>query len=157
MSKAMVSFFDQFPLYNGVKISIRGTDGYFSATDMSKAMGKRFRNWTRTKFAQELLEAISEQSRIPVGASVDGTPLRSERGQKYLIDRGEDGVSDIWIHPYVAMSYAMGDPKFQARVNIWIVDLMTIGTVNPHVLQWTQEEYHRGIEMNRDDIKSMYG
>ena len=84
-------------------------------------------------------------------------PLTFERGQKYLIDRGENGDSDIWLHPYVAMSYAMAVPKFQAMVNIWIVDLLTLGTVNPHILQWTKEEYQRGIEFNRDDISDMYG
>lgn len=153
----IVSFFDQFPEYNGVKIEIRGSDGYFNATHMSKAMGKRFRNWTRTKFAQELLQAISEQSRIPVSQEIGDTRLNIERGQNYLIDRGQDGVSDIFLHPYVAMSYAMSDPKFQARVNIWIVNLMTLGTVNPHILQWTIEEVERGIQFNRDDIKEMYG
>jgi len=41
MAKLMVSFFDQFPEFNGRKIEIRGTDGYFSATDMSQVVGRR--------------------------------------------------------------------------------------------------------------------
>ena len=56
----------------------------------------------------------------------------------------------------MALSYAMSVPEFQAEVNIWIVDLMTLGTVNPHVLQWTKEEYFRGMGYNRDDINDMY-
>lgn len=152
----MLAFFDQFPEYKGNKIEIRGSDGYFNAAHMSKAMNKRFRNWTRTKFAKELLDAISAQSRIPVEQGIQDTPLRSERGQKPLIDRGKEGVSDIYIHPYVAMSYAMSDPVFQAMVNIWIVNLMGLGTLNPHVLQWTKEEYQRGVQYNRDDINEMY-
>lgn len=39
MSRAMVSFFDQFPEYNGQSIEIRGKDGYASVRDISKAIG----------------------------------------------------------------------------------------------------------------------
>lgn len=155
MSKLMVSFFDQFPEYNGRKVSIRGEDGYFSAKSMSLAMGKRFRNWSRTKFAKELLDELSKQSGIPIG--YEEGALRSERpSQKPLIDY-ISGDDDIFLHPYVAVSFSMSDPRFQARVNIWVVNLMRLGTVNPHILQWTQEEYQRGIEYNRDDIKDTYG
>lgn len=77
--------------------------------------------------------------------------------QKPLIDYVPGDKSRVWIHPYVAMSYAMSLPEFQAMVNIWIVDLMRLGTVNPHILQWTAEEYQRGIEFNRDDIREMWG
>jgi hypothetical protein len=101
MSKAMVSFFDQFPLYNGVKISIRGTDGYFSATDMSKAMGKRFRNWTRTKFAQELLDELSKINGIPI----DYDNCRSQT-QTPLIDYVRGGQGGIFVHSSVAEEYA---------------------------------------------------
>ena len=100
MTRAMVSFFDQLPEYNGKKIQIRGIDGYFNATDMSKAMDKRFRNWTRTKFAQELLEAISQQSRMPVGEGLEG------QTQAPLIDYVQDGQGGVFIHPLVADEYA---------------------------------------------------
>ena len=56
MSKLMVSFFDNFPEYNGQKIEIRGKDGYVSVRDISKAIGKRFNDLTRTKFAKEVLD-----------------------------------------------------------------------------------------------------
>ena len=151
MSKAMVSWFNQFPEYNGRQIEIRGQDGYFSAKDMSAAMGKRFDNWNRTKFAKELLDELSLQSGLPI----DSSDLRSQ-SQTPLIDYVRGGQSGIFLHPYVAMSYAMADPRFQARINIWIIDLLTLGTVNPHVLRWTQEEFQRGLKFNRDDIADMY-
>lgn len=69
MSKAMVSWFNQFPEYNGRRIEIRGQDGYFSAKDMSAAMGKRFDNWNRTQFAKELLDELSLQSGLPIDSS----------------------------------------------------------------------------------------
>jgi hypothetical protein len=51
----------------------------------------------------------------------------------------------------------MSVPEFQAEVNIWIVDMLTMRTVNPHVLQWSPAEYLRGMEMVRDDIEEIYG
>jgi hypothetical protein len=149
---SIVSFFDHAPDYNGHRIPIRGTDGYFDATAMSKAMGKRFNNWRRTKFAQELIAETSSLSGIPV----DYSDLSSQN-QTPLIDYRRGGQDGIWLHPYVAMSYAMSDPRFQARINIWVVELMRTGTINPHILKWTPDEFMRGLQFNRDDIAEMYG
>ena len=160
---SIVSFFDQFPEFCGVKIEVRGQDGYFDATQMGEAMkafdgkDRRFNNWTRTASAQRLLNRLSERSGIPVAHDQDlGTQKRAPN-QKPLIDWIPGRGNRVWIHPYVAMSYAMTVPEFQADVNIWIVDLMRFGTVNPHILQWTIEEYQRGLEFNRDDIHELYG
>jgi hypothetical protein len=113
---------------------------------------RRFNNWTRTDFAKRLLSRISERTGIPVWYSdlstKEITPLIDYKGGK-----GER----VWIHPYVAISYAMSVPEFQAEVNIWIVDMLTMRTVNPHVLQWSPAEYLRGMEMVRDDIEEIYG
>jgi hypothetical protein len=158
MKRPIVSFFDHSPEFAGQPIRIRGIDGYFSGTDMSRAMAafdgtsRRFNDWTRTQFARRLLSRISERSKIPI----DYADLRSQ-SQTPLIDYVRGGTSGVWLHPYVAMSYAMSIPEFQAEVNIWIIDLLTLGTVNPHVLQWTREEYLRGMGFNRDDISDMYG
>ena len=157
MSRAMVSFFDHSPEFGGQPINIRGLDGYFNGGDMSRAMeaftgtAKRFTDWRRTKFSQRLLTRLCERSGIPI----DYEDPRSQT-QTPLIDYSRGGSEGIWLHPYVALSYAMSVPEFQAEVNIWIVDLMTLGTVNPHVLQWTKEEYFRGMGYNRDDINDMY-
>ena len=158
---SILSYFDQFPEFEGTKIEIRGDDGYFDATQMGKAMeafdGKKrkFSNWTRSDFAVKLMSRISERSGIPISYEDLGAQKRAPN-QKPLIDWVSGRGNRIWLHPYVAMSYAMSLPEFQAEVNIWIVDLMRLGTVNPHVLKWTVEEYRRGLEFNRDDIRDMY-
>lgn len=149
---SIVSFFDQFPEYNGVKIGIRGEDGYFDVTAMSKVLGKRFTDWRKTKFAQELLDELTVQTGIPV--DWENPPSQS---RKPLIDYSRGGSSSMFVHPYIALSYAMSNPRFQARINIWIVDLLTLGTVNPHYLKWSQEEYNRGLSFNREDIAEIYG
>ena len=73
-----------------------------------------------------------------------------------LIDYVPGRGQKTWLHPYVAVAFAMSVPEFQAEVSIWMVDLMRTGTINPHVLQWSQEEYLRGVQFNRDDIAEMY-
>lgn len=155
MSKAIVSFFDQFPEYNGRKIEIRGKDGYVCAGDISKAINKRFSNWKRTGFAQEVLEELSLQTGIPIdreGVLNTEHPLKTP-----LIDYVRESGGKIFVHPSVAFAYSMSEARFFARISIWLSDLATLGTVNPHILQWTKEEYQRGLDFNRDDIKDMYG
>lgn len=163
----IVSFFDQFPEFCGVKIQVRGDDGYFDATQMGDAMeafdGKkrRFNNWTRSDSTTRLLNRLSEKTRIPVtheslGAQNLDTQNRASK-QKPLIDWVPGRGNRVWVHPYVAMAYAMSLPEFQADVVIWLANLNRMGTVNPHVLTWTIEEYQRGLEFNRDDVRDMYG
>lgn len=153
----MVSWFDQFPEYNGRKVEIRRKDGYFSASDMSAILGKRLTDWKKTDFAKRLLTRLSEKSGMPLEQRFNGTLGESSQGASALIQYDLKGDQKVWLHPYVAMSYAMSNPEFQAEVNIWIVDLLTLGTVNPHILRWTQEEFQRGLKFNRDDISDMYG
>jgi len=157
MSKLMISFSDQFPEFNGMQVEIRKEDGYFSATDMSKILGKRLTDWRKTSFAKRLLNRLSERTGMDVEQRLQSTLGGSSQCTKGLIQYNSDGNQKTWLHPYAALSYAMSNPEFQADINIWIVDLMTLGTVNPHVLQWTRAELERGIEMNRDDIREMYG
>ena len=156
MSKAMISFFDQFPEYNGRKVEIRKKDGYFSATDMSAVLDKRLTDWRKTEFAKRLLARLSEKSRMPIEEKFDDVMGQSGRSASALIQYDLGGDRKAWLHPYVAMSYAMSSPEFQAEVNIWIVDLMTLGTVNPHYLNWTKEEIERGREFNKDDLNELY-
>lgn len=161
MSRAMVSFFDQFPEYNGQSIEIRGKDGYVSVRDISKAIGKRFNNWTRTQFAKDVLEELSLLTGLPVANS--DTELATKSGYsevssrpKALIDyiRGDKG--SIFVHPSVAFAYSMSDAKFFARISLWLSQMQEFGTVNPHVRDWTKAEFERGLKFNREDLKELY-
>jgi hypothetical protein len=157
MSTAMVSFFDQFPEFDGRVIEIRKKDGYFSASDMSVVLKKRLTDWRKTDFAKRLLARLSEKSGMPIEQRFNGTLGEKSQSASALIQYDLKGDQKVWLHPYVAMSYAMSNPEFQAEMNIWIVDLMTLGTVNPHYLKWTQAEIERGRQFNQDDIKELYG
>jgi hypothetical protein len=160
MSKAMVSWFDQFPEYNGQKIEIRGKYGYVSVRDISKALGKRFNNWTRTQFAKDVLEELSLLTGLPVANADTELAIKSDYSEmssrsKALIDyvRGDEG--SIFVHPSVAFAYSMSDARFFARISLWLSQMQEFGTVNPHVKDWTQEEFRRGLQFNRDDIDEL--
>lgn len=151
---SIVSFFDQFPEYNGVKFHFRGSDGYCNVASMNKAMGgKRFADWRRSKFAMRVIQELSNQTGIPVDwESQEG----GRKSSTPLIDYDRSQGTGVWIHPYLVTAYALQDPVLYARVSIWLTDLMRLGTINPHIIQWTIEEYNRGLEFNRDDIREMY-
>ena len=161
MSKAMVSFFDQFPEYNGQAIEIRGKDQYVSVRDISKAIGKRFNNWTRTQFAKDVLEELSVLTGLPVANSdikliePSGYSKTSTR-PKALIDYVRGDAGSIFVHPSVAFAYSMSDAKFFARISLWLSQMNEFGTVNPHVRDWTKEEFERGLKFNRDDLNELY-
>ena len=162
MSKLMLSWFDQFPEYNGQKIEIRGKDGYVSVRDISKAINKRFNNWTRTRFAKEVLEELSLLTRLPIANSEMELTSKSDYSQmssrsKALIDYVRGDESSVFVHPSVAFAYSMSDAKFFARISLWLSQMQETGTVNPHVKDWTQEEFQRGLKFNREDINDMYG
>lgn len=158
MAGIILSFFDQNPEYNGVPISIRGADGYFSVKNMNEAIvrtaggkPKRFNDWLKTKFAQEVIAEIGRLTGIPV----DYDDSRSQ-DQTPLIDYKRGGTDGVWLHPSLVGAFALQDPKLYARVSIWLGNLISMGTVNPHVLQWTREEYLRGLQFNRDDLQDLY-
>ena len=153
---SIVSFFDQFPEYNGVKFHFRGGDGYCKVSCLNQAMGgKRFTDWMKTKFAKAVVEELSRQTGIPVRTE-EGVGGSSQSPSTGLIDYDRASGGNVWIHPYLVTAYALQDPILYARVSIWLTDLMRLGTINPHLLSWTIEEYHRGLEFNRDDIRDMY-
>jgi len=156
----IVSFFDQFPEYNGVKFHFRGSDGYCKVSCLNEAMGgKRFADWYRGKFAKSVISEISRQTGIPERTLRKGRRFSTLPGTWTvgLIDEIPGRNGGVWIHPYLVTAYALQDPILYARVSIWLTDLMRLGTINPHVLQWTIEEYHRGLEFNRDDVRELYG
>jgi hypothetical protein len=149
---SIVSFFDQFPEYNGQSVEIRSIDGYVSATDLNKILKKRFTDWRRTKTAQDALQELSRIYRTPV----DWAKSHSQR-QKPLVDYIRGGRASMFIHPTVAIAYCMSDGVFLARVSAWMYNTAQYGTATPHWQDWTAMEYLRGVEFNRDDINDMYG
>lgn len=148
----IVSYFDQFPEWNGIRFEFRGDDGYANVTTLNAALNRRFTDWRRTKFAQELLDELS----IGYGIPIDWEDSPSQT-QKPLVDYSRGGSQAMYVHPAVALSYCMSNPRLQARINMWIINMLTLGTPTPHYKDWSALEYLRGLDFNRDDIREMYG
>lgn len=148
----IVSYFDQFPEWNGIRFEFRGEDGYVNVTTLNQALNKRFTDWRKTKFAQELLDELSQGYSMPI--DWEDSPSRSE---KPLVDYVRGDEQKMYVHPAVALSYCMSNPRLQARINMWILNMLTLGTPTPHHKDWTTLEYLRGMEFNRDDICDLYG
>jgi hypothetical protein len=150
----IVSYFDQFPEWNGVRFEFRGDDGYVNVSTLNTALNKRFTDWRKTKFAQELLDELSTGYDIPIALGEF-----SQGNGKALIYRLPGGGREGWrtyVHPAVALSYCMSEPRLQARINMWIINMLTLGTTTPHYKDWSALEYLRGLDFNRDDIREMY-
>jgi KilA-N domain len=93
-------------------------DGYFSATDMCQACGKRWSNWERLDSTKEYLEALQNKN-------------YSDLSNSGLIDSrvgnlGEE--SGTWVYRKVAIRLAQWlSPEFAIQVDEWVEELLTTG------------------------------
>lgn len=63
-----------------------------------------------------------------------------------------------WAHPHIAIQFAQWcSPKFALWVSRQIEHLIQYGEVNLDHTEWTTDQHLNGVELNRDDIKDMYG
>jgi hypothetical protein len=85
----------------GFALQQRRSDGYWNATAMCQAAGKRMNHYTENAGTQAFIAELSRSAGIPVDllATVQMTGPNSERG--------------TWVHPDVAINLAQWcSPKF---------------------------------------------
>jgi hypothetical protein len=103
--------------YNDVVILQRG-DGYWNATAMCQANGKRWNNYWQNDSTQEFLRELSSVAGIPVTGLVQ------------VRQGGEPTSQGTWVHQQVAIHLAQWcSPKFAVRVTLWVEELLTNGRV----------------------------
>lgn len=62
-----------------------------------------------------------------------------------------------FAHPDIAIQFAQWcSPAFALWVSRQIRHLLTYGEVNIHYREWSEEQYQRGVEFNREDIRELY-
>ena len=92
-------------------INQRATDGYINTTEMCKAAGKRFHNYSRLVTTNDYLEALSLETRISVSKlthTIKGNPPE---------------LQGTWVHPQVAIHLAQWlSPKFAVQVGKWVFE-----------------------------------
>lgn len=104
---------------NGILISSRPEDGFVNATEMCKAGGKRFYNWSRTEETKALITALESETHICVSQLID-----VKKGNTGKFSQGS------WIHPDLAVQLAQWiSPVFALQVSRWVRELAVTGSV----------------------------
>lgn len=107
---SIVSFSNQFPGFYGVAITARGTDGYWNASDMARAMksydgvSRPFSRWARNAKTARVLQRLADRTGMPVSHDSGGVAKFGHPPQKALIDYNRADGGDVWVHPYVAVA-----------------------------------------------------
>ncbi len=134
------------------------SSAYCNLNDIAKTFGKRVDNCMSLKSTKSLIEAFKQDP------SYNGAePIFIKRGR----EKGSSlDTSDLryptlgggtWAHPDIAIQFAQWcSPAFALWVSRQIRHLLTYGEVNIHYREWTEEQYQRGVEFNREDIKELY-
>lgn len=131
--------------FEGKPISIRA-DGYWNATEMCKAHGRRIDNFLRLDSTKAYLKAFEELHSNSLTFE-EVKSLISEKSQNLTEVRGEQTPSEVrefikaiqttegalggtWVHPQVALKLAAWlNPKFEVWVYATIEKLFTQGEV----------------------------
>ena len=105
-------------MFNEKPIRRREGDGYFDATAMCKAVGKRWAVYYRNESTQEFIEALERSVRNLTNPLIQS------------VTKGLNATRGTWIHPQVAIHLAQWcSPEFAVFVSGWILTLMTTGKV----------------------------
>ncbi|MGB3109419.1 MAG: KilA-N domain-containing protein [Psychrobacter alimentarius] len=91
----------------------RAGDGYFNATAMCKATGKKISHYFENSNTKAFLDELSSDAGIPASVLVQ------------VIKGGEPHLQGTWVHPDVAIHLAQWcSPKFAVQVNKFIREWM---------------------------------
>ncbi len=119
--------------FKGQKIRIRPDDRYVCLTDMAKASGKRYPDWSRLDSTKSYLETLSGSVQIPTDQLIE---VNESSGLN--INRG------TWGHPKVAIRFAQWcSDEFAVQVDFWVDELMTTGKVELNRVQPTELEVNQ--------------
>lgn len=118
-------------------VNQRVTDGFINATEICKAAGKNFADYTRTQNTKDFLEALSADMGIPITELIE------------QIKGGIPQFQGTWVHPQVAINLAQwASPKFAVLVSKWVFEWMNGTTPNKTALPYHLQRYL----INRSEI-----
>lgn len=100
--------------YQGEVITLRSKDGYFNATAMCKAAGKKWNDYARLGATQAFAAELAAATGIPATELIQS------------LAGGQPDLQGTWVHPQVAINLAQWlSPKFAVKVSEWIYAWMT--------------------------------
>lgn len=100
----------------GVEICQRERDGYFNATSMCHTLNKQWHDFHRLNSTKAFIEALSNETGIPV---------------LFLVETTNTGIKNqhgTWIHPHLAIYLAQWlSPQFAVKVSQWVFMWTSVG------------------------------
>lgn len=113
--------------FNSQEITVRESDGYWNATEMTKIFGKRINNFLRNEQTKEYLEALAESRNADVASDARNRVTTETLVQ---VTQGGLGEQGTWVDPEVGLKLAAWlNPKFEVWVFKMIRILLTDGEV----------------------------
>ena len=114
-------------LKDNYQLNYREDDGFINITNLCKAGGKLFADWSRLKKTDSFKQILSSTMGIPI---VD--ILKHELGG--------NGERHTWAHPQIAINIAQWiSPEFDVLVSKWVYEIMLTGKVDIRNNKTTQE------------------
>ena len=127
------------------------SNAYCNLNEIAKPFGKQVENWMKLDGTKELIQAFKKDPAYR-GIEPFAERILTNSSAKFAAGGG------LFAHPDMAILFAQWcNPAFALWVSRQIRHLMEHGEVNLHHQEWTTEQYVLGLELNRDDIKDMYG
>jgi hypothetical protein len=114
-------------LKDNYQLEYREEDGYINITNLCKAGGKLFADWSRLKRTDSFKQILSSTMGIPIVEL-----LKQEQGG--------NNERHTWSHPQVAINIAQWiSPEFDVLVSKWVYEIMLTGKVDVKDNKSTQE------------------
>ena len=114
-------------LKDNYQLEYRETDGYINITNLCKAGGKLFADWSRLKRTDSFKQVLSATMGIPIVEL-----LKQEQGG--------NGERHTWSHPQVAINIAQWiSSEFDVLVSKWVYEIMLTGKVDIRDNKTTEE------------------
>jgi len=139
-------------------------NAYVNLNDIAKPFSKRVDNWMRLQTTKDLLKYFIKDPSYNGMAGIYAVkgfadlPSHLRYGLQEASDEDFKKYGGTFAHPDIAIQFAQWcSPGFALWVSRQIRHLLAYGEVNIHYTEWTDEQRLNGLELNRDDIKDMYG
>lgn len=121
-------------LYNGHQIQVDSESGYWNATQMCQANGKKLSHWRKLKTTEEYIQELAADAGIPASEL-----LSIRKG-------GNSQEQGTWIHRLLVWHLAQWiSAKFYLRCNKHIDELYTTGSTMLETERQRREHIHQEI------------
>jgi hypothetical protein len=135
-------------LKDNYQLEYREEDGYINITNLCKAGGKLFADWSRLKRTECFKQVLSSDMGIPISELIKvGSGSKCE-------------TSQTWSHPQIAINIAQWiSPEFDVMVSRWVYQIILTGKMDIRDSKTTKEldEMNKENKLLKNRIKLLEG